>query len=218
MGLFDIFRRNGPIRDAVGLAEFIDQRAAFLVQKGIYEYARARAGHYGKVLFRDPAFVAASDRSRWCAYPLGLAMVAEVAEGVLCPAAKDERLAQLDGIRALILAVFDRYPVPPALGSGIWRGLRGELEQRLGLIGLHPPKWSKDVPEALWQSYFDVMPIHEKLRRPDALTIRNYLRVTLINIHDELTKRLDVPAVAQSLRGPQEWPGLGPAAAAVAPN
>ena len=33
----------------------------FLVQKGIYEYSRARAGHYAKVLFREPEFQAAAD-------------------------------------------------------------------------------------------------------------------------------------------------------------
>ncbi len=47
------------------------------------------------------------------------------------------------------------------------------------------------------------MPIHEKLRGSDFPTIRNYLRVTLCNIHDEFTKRLDAAAVAAALRGDQ---------------
>ena len=41
------------------------------------------------------------------------------------------------------------------------------------------------------------MPIHEKLRGRDFPTIRNYLRVTLCNIHDELTKRMDAPALVR---------------------
>ena len=65
------------------LADFIDGNAAFLMQKGIYEYSRARAGHYAKVLFPKPEFQAAVEMSRWQAYPLGLAMVAEMVEGVL---------------------------------------------------------------------------------------------------------------------------------------
>ena len=44
------------------------------------------------------------------------------------------------------------------------------------------------------------MPIHEKLRAPDFPAIRNYLRVSLINIHDELIGALDVPAVVQCAR------------------
>ena len=41
--------------------------------------------------------------------------------------------------------------------------------------------------------------IHEKMRTKDELTTRNYLRVTMINIHDELTKRIDASAVAADL-------------------
>jgi hypothetical protein len=44
-----------------------------------------------------------------------------------------------------------------------------------------------------------LMPIHEKLRAADRLAITSYLRISLINIHDALIKRLDVPAVARSL-------------------
>jgi len=44
------------------------------------------------------------------------------------------------------------------------------------------------------------MPIHEKLRTAEFPTIRNYLRVTLCNIHDELTQRLDATTMAASLR------------------
>ena len=53
------------------------------MQKGLYEYSRARAGHYSKVLFREPSFQAAVEVSRWRAYPLGLAIVAEAVAGVL---------------------------------------------------------------------------------------------------------------------------------------
>jgi hypothetical protein len=44
------------------------------------------------------------------------------------------------------------------------------------------------------------MPIHEKLRARDFPTIRNYLKVTLCNIHDEFTRRMDGPALVAALR------------------
>ena len=200
MGLFDFFRRGSSIRDAAGLAEFIDRQAAFVVQKGIYEYARARAGHYSKVLFKEPDFQAACDVSRWRAYPIGLAMVAEVVEGVLRPLAANDENRQREALVSLVLAIFDRYPVPAAIGETAWTELRAELEQRLKLIGFHATKWAKDVPEQFDESYFNLLPIHEKLRGRDFPTTRNYLRVTMTNVHDELTKRLDAPATAQSLR------------------
>ena len=54
MKLFEkLFRPRPPIRDREALADFIDAQSAFIVQKGIYEYSRARAGHYAKVLFAE---------------------------------------------------------------------------------------------------------------------------------------------------------------------
>ena len=57
MKLFEkLFRPRPPIRDLQALADFIDAQSAFIVQKGIYEYSRARAGHYAKVLFAEEGF------------------------------------------------------------------------------------------------------------------------------------------------------------------
>jgi hypothetical protein len=197
MGLLDFLRRKPPICDAAAVGAFIDENAAFLVQKGIYEYARARAGHYAKVLFKEPGFHAAVEVSRWSAYPLGLAMVAEMVQGVLRANAADPRAA-LDLVSTLALGIFDRYPVPAALGEQAWSERRAELARQLQLIGLHPPKRVIDIPEQWAQTYFELMPIHEKLRGRDFPTTRNYLRVTMCNIHGEFIERLDVPAVAAS--------------------
>ena len=199
MRFLELFRRRAPIRDAQGLAEFIDRQSAFLVQKGIYEYSRARAGHYSKVLFAEAGFQAAVEQSRWRAYPLGLSMVAEVVEGVLRPYGTD-RKRQLDALSAVVLSVFDRYPIPAALGEEAWSEARVELVRQLQLIGLHAPKRAFDVCEPWAETYFNLMPIHEKLRRAEFPTIRNYLKVTLCNIHDEFTRRLDATALAAALR------------------
>ncbi len=191
MGLFDIFQRRRPIRDARELAEFIDGNAAFLIQKAIYEYSRARAGHYSKVLFKEPEFQKAVEESRWRAFPLGLAMVGEIAEGVMRHQAGADAPRDFEALVAVVLSVFDRYPVPDALGSEAWQQLRADLERRLRLVSLHPVKRALDVPEPYAERYFDLMPIHEKLRGRDLETTRNYLKVTLCNIHDELTKRIE---------------------------
>src|SRR6266850_7830676 len=106
-----LFRPRPPVRDLEALADFIDAQSAFIVQKGIYEYSRARAGHYAKVLFAEAEFLEAVERSRWQAYPLGLAMVGELVEGVLRRHTGEDRRRALDALAALVLAVFDRYPV-----------------------------------------------------------------------------------------------------------
>jgi hypothetical protein len=98
-----------------------------------------------------------------------------------------------------VLSVFDRYPTPAALGATAWDEARGELRRQLELVATHGRKPVKDIPEPFAQKYFSLMPIHQKLRGPDFPTIRNYLSVTLCNIHDELTKRMDPQSVAACL-------------------
>ena len=200
MKLFEkLFRPRPPIRDRKTLADFIDAQSAFIVQKGIYEYSRARAGHYAKVLFAEEGFAQSVERARWQAFPLGLSMVGEMVEGVLASQAGTQRRGILDQLISVVLSVFDRYPVPPAIGEAGWQEARRDLKHRLDLVGGHAPKRVMDIPDPLAESYFAMMPIHEKLRGRDFDTTRNYLRVSLCNIHDELVDRIDAPAVTSGL-------------------
>jgi hypothetical protein len=66
-------------------------------------------------------------------------------------------------------------------------------------MSLHPPKRAMDIPETLAKTYFDLMPIHEKLRGRDFPTTHNYLKVTMCNIHAELMQRMDIPALSHLL-------------------
>ena len=84
-----------------------------------------------------------------------------------------------------------------------WRDARSELERRLGLIGMHAVKAAKDIPEPFAKAYFALIPIEKKLRASEFPTIRNYLRVSLCNIHDEFFKRADVAALAAMLSAPR---------------
>ena len=200
MSFFGFFRRWPPIRQIEELAHFIDGNAAMLTQKGIYEYSRARAGHYAKVLFSEREFHEAAERSRWQAYPLGLAMVGEMVEGVLRPYSGEDRRSVLDPLVQLVLSIFDRYPVPACLDEAVWEDARRELAHRLDTVGIHAVKLVKDVPDQFAESYFALMPIHEKMRGRDFPTMRNYLRIVLVNVHDELIKRVDAPAIVAALR------------------
>lgn len=200
MKLFEkLFRPRPPIRDLAALADFIDAQSAFIVQKGIYEYSRARAGHYAKVLFAEEGFAQSVERARWQAFPLGLSMVGEMVEGALASQLGLPRRETLDRLIPVVLSVFDRYPVPPSLGEEAWLAARSDLAHRLDLAGGHAPKRVMDIPEPLAEAYFAMMPIHEKLRGRDFQTTRNYLRVSLCNIYDELIARMDKTALQRSL-------------------
>ena len=201
MKLFEkLFRPRPPIRDREALADFIDAQSAFIVQKGIYEYSRARAGHYAKVLFAEKGFAQSVEHARWQAYPLGLAMVGEMIEGVLASQLTGmSRRQMLDQLIPVVLSVFDRYPIPPSIGEEAWLDARRDLAHRLDLVTGHAPKRVMDIPDPLAETYFAMMPIHEKLRGRDLQTTRNYLRVSLCNIHDELVERMDRAALQLAL-------------------
>jgi hypothetical protein len=194
-----LFRPRPPIRDREALADFIDAQSAFIVQKGIYEYSRARAGHYAKVLFAEEGFAQSVEHARWQAFPLGLSMVGEMIDGVLGSQTGMQRREILDQLIIVVLSVFDRYPIPPSIGDEAWLEARRDLTRRLDLVGGRAPKRVMDIPEPLAESYFAMMPIHEKLRGRDFETTRNYLRVSLCNIHDELVDRIDAAAVIGAL-------------------
>jgi len=196
MDLLKMLRRPPAIRDIAGLAQFVDEQAAFLVQKGIYEYSRARAGHYAKVLLAETSFLDAVERSRWQAYPLGLLMIAEMVEGVLSDGGHEVS----HELAALVVSVCDRYAPPASLTEAEWHGVRQRLAERLGGIRRRPRKPVKDIPEPFAADYFALMPIHEKLRGRDFSTVHSYLKVTLCNIHDELLGRVELAALAAALR------------------
>jgi hypothetical protein len=199
MALFGFFRRRPPICQVEELADFVDQQSAYLVQRYIYDYTHALAGPYSKSLLTQPEFMQAVERTRWQAYPLGLAMVGEMVDGVLRPYAGGDGLAVLNPLGELVLGVFDRYAVPSQLGAGAWDELRAELARKLDQVGLHAPKLVTDIPEPYAERYFNMMPFDKDILSNDVPTTRSYLRLTLTNIRDELVKRMDAESIAVAL-------------------
>lgn len=199
MGFFDMFRRRQPIAGRAALVEFIDTQSAFLAQKGMFEYSRARAGPYGNILFTDKTFLAELEKSRWLGFPIALAMVAEAVEGALRPAAGEQRDTALKAVVAATLEIFDRYPQPASLEAEQWAKVRDELAHDLTFVGLHGVKRVMDVPARFVDRYVTAMPIHEKLMTKDVPTIHNYLKTNLCNVHAEFVRRADVDALVASL-------------------
>jgi hypothetical protein len=202
MGLLDFLRRRKPpIRTPQELAGFIDEQAAFLVQKGIYDYSRARSGHYSKVMLADPGFQNALDRSRWRAFPLGLAMVGETVETVLAPHSDGDRRRELDPLIELVLSVYDRYSRPPALTGEEWAAGRADLALHLERLSTHPPKRVIDIPVPFAERYFGMMPFDKPFLTPDAPTARSFMQLHLIKVQEELIKRMDAGEMIGALDG-----------------
>lgn len=197
LGIPAFFGRKPPIDTREKLVEFLDSRSAFLIQKNIFDYARARAGPYFKVMIIEEDFKRSVEVSRWTGYPVGLAAVAEIARGVLFADADRKPLG--DAISSATLAAFDKYPAPEALGEDAWKSARETLLLRLSQMNLHPPKPAKDVILPYGKLIYDAQPVHEELRKNDFEMIQAQLRVNLVNMHIEFEERARKPALLADL-------------------
>jgi hypothetical protein len=200
MDLFGFFKRKPPISEPKDLADFIDEHAAFLMQKGIYEYSRARAGPHANKMLTEPEFLTMVEMSRWRAYPLGLTMLGEMVEGVLRPHAGNDKRAFTDDFIDLLLSVFDRYPVPPPIGKEAWLDARSALALSVDQVSMHPPKRVIDIPVQYADRYFDMMPIHKDMRTQDVGTTLNFLKLNLANMHEDLTNRMNAAEMVEKIR------------------
>ncbi len=198
MGFFDWFRSPPPIADRPALIEHLDSRAAFIVQKGIFEFSRAAAGMMFISLLKERAFADAVDQARWKSYPLGLLMVTEMVHGVLRPAATGA-MPLAEALQQAAFTVIDRYPVPKPLGAEAWAAARANLGRRVIHIALHPPKAVKDIPIPMADQFFLNLPIHESLRGRDDTIVTNNLRTNLLGLYDDFERRADAVALVRAL-------------------
>jgi hypothetical protein len=197
LGIPAYFGRKPPIDSREKLVEFLDTRSAFLIQKNIFDYARARSGPYFSQIIKEQAFKDSVEVSRWTGFPTGLAALAEIVRGVLFQSAERKPLS--DAVSSAALSAFDKYPVPEALGEETWKKARETLIERLALIDSHPPKFAKDVILPYAQVLYDSQPIHEELRKRDFEMIQAQLRINLVTMHDEFEKRADKRALLTDL-------------------
>jgi len=201
VGIFDLFRRPPAIATLPALDDFLDSQTAFLVQKCIFEYARARSGILSDKLFKEPAFVAAVEESRWQNYAIGLGHVALMVDAALRPLAPDRAAALADGLVGAVDRVVGRYDVPAGFPPDFWTGARDEIEGRLRRASLARPHAVKDIPKEEFKTFFGRLPIHKDLRGYDFVLVRNNLRVNLCRAYETFLARMDGPALVALLTG-----------------
>jgi hypothetical protein len=200
MALFGLFgRKKSPIRDPRDLADFIDGQASALVQEGILQHVRARAGDQAESLLAEEAFSRLADTARWRTYPLGLAMIAEMIDGLLRPQAGTQQRALSDETIDLVLGVFDRHPVPDAIGKNAWLDARSDLALRLDQISTQSPRNVADVPAQYMKRFLAEMPAHASMTHSEAGASLDALKRVLVREHEDLASRMDAEAMTREL-------------------
>ena len=194
-------RGPAPITDRAGLVDFIESRAAFVVQKSIMDYSRARSGPFFTSLLKEEPFRQAVAWSRWTLYPTGLAMVGEMVDA-FARSGGAAPVASAEGVARLAAAAMDVHAADQEIGTEAWAAARAELIDTLERLSGRPPKPVKDMPLAYWEHVFANMPIHENRREGDSEVVRNHLRSNLCAMYAELEKRITPGRLAALVTAP----------------
>ena len=185
--------------EASALADFLDRQSAFMVQKCIYEYSRARSGLLSSKLMKEAAFKAAVEEARWRGYPLCLQSVALMVEQTLRPTAGAAAPAMRQGLAGAVANVCSRYPVPPGIEAGFWPEAQSSIAGRLDQAGLAAARAVKDIPLEIAGQVFAALPIHADLRPEDRELVTNNLRGNLCRIYEEFVAVADPEPLIRSL-------------------
>ena len=212
MGLLRSLRRKTAIGTRAELETFLDRQAAFMVQKCIFEYSRARSGVLSSQLFKEVAFKGAVEDARWRNYPLCLQNSALMVERALRPAADGAAPAMREGLIATVRAVCRRYPPPRGMQADFWELAEEQIARRIRQAGLAAPRPVKDIPHDTAKAFFASLPIHPDLTSFDFELVTNNLRVNLCRAYEDFVAVADVPALIAALAaappsGPAGEPG-----------
>ena len=198
MGLFGFLRGRPPVADRKALEDFLDRQAAFMSQKAVFEYSRARSGLLSSKLFKEQAFKAAVEEARWRNYPLCLQNAVLMVEVALRPHAEDAT-AMRQGLSAVVGNICGRYAIPAGFEADFWGSAHEEIGRRIDRAGLAAPRAVKDIPNEMADRFIANLPIHANLRGDDRILLTNNLRVHLCRAYDDFIAAADSPRLADAL-------------------
>lgn len=206
MGLLDrflpgLFSRAQPVSSAAELADFMDSRAAFLSQKCVVEFCRVRAGVHWEKLFGEAEFQEELRQARWKSYPPAFAMIAEMVEGVLRPAAGLRQRQLPAALEGVAREVFERYPDPDKAPESFWSDALDLVRERLAATQDGAPRPVRDVPKSTARAIFNALPLHKDVVTNDYDYIFNNLRMNLLRIHDDFVEVVKPEQVVVELLG-----------------
>jgi hypothetical protein len=204
MGLIEnlvtkLFRKEPVIASREALAGFIDSRAAFLSQKCVVEFCRVRSGVYWQKLFSEDEFRESLRVSCWNSYPPATAMIVEMVEGAIRPAAGIRQRRLPDALMQVVDDVFARHPVPAGAPDTFWTDARALVRERLDATQSGPPRPVRKVAEPMAKLIHKALPLHPNLVSHDYDYIRNNLRMNLLRAYEDFVEAADLEKLARDL-------------------
>jgi hypothetical protein len=209
LGLFGKKERRTAVADYPGLLDFLDSRSAFLSQKCVYEYCRARSGLNWEPLMREAAFIEAYNASRWDAYAAALSDLVILMEGRLRPADTRQHARLVDRLLVAAAEVLARHRTEAERQQG-WGEEIGQLRDRLNQAQLGPPRPAAEIAKVGGRRIYETLPLHADMTKHDRELVTNAVRFNFSRIAADLEGELDVAKVQAAILA-EPPPAGGPA-------
>jgi len=177
------------------LGPFLEQNAWLVAQKSVIGYCHVKTQLPIQELIKDKPFAEAYDVAVWEAYVAALADLMLVAETFLRPAANGHGAALVDRLTATFEALLTAHEHPPHRPDG-WREEVAALRERLAGATLAPPQSIRQIATTASARIFASLPIHKRLRAPDAPAVEANVQFLMVGLAHEFEKRLDHAAIA----------------------
>ena len=193
-------RRRDPDRIATyaDFLDFLESRSAFLAQKCVFEYCRARTGLNWDKLMLEQEFLAAYETSRWEAFGAALADLAVFLEGRLRPADTRLHARLVDRLLVAVAVVLARHPLPAHRPEG-WGEEIAQLRERLNNTQLGQPLAAAEVAKTAGARIYAGLPLHKDMTRHDRELVTNAVRFNFSRIASDLEQQLEVEPLLREL-------------------
>jgi len=210
-GLFGKRQRRSGIANYAEFLDFLDSRSAFIAQKCIYEYCRARSGLHWEKLMKEAGFLAAYEVSRWEGFAAALADLLVHFEGLLRPDDPRQHARLVDRLIVAAVEVLQRHPLPAHRADG-WADEIAALRERLNKTQLGHPPPAAEVARVGGRRIYQGLPLHRDMTKFDRQLVTNAVRFNFCRIAADLEADLDRQALLAELL--DERPSVAPPAAA----
>ena len=190
-------RRWAPVTTGQELADFVAAQTAYVAQRSVIEYCRARTGLNWEKLALERQFLDRLEVCRWEAYAIVLAEVAELALIRLRRDRAADPQAYLPGLIAAAHAALVRHPVPGHRST--WTDAAEAIERHLARAVLAAPRPVHLLGLQSADAIFDLLPIHADLRPQDREMFQNSVRFAICGAFDAMSRCFDVPALEAAL-------------------
>ncbi|MEP7029311.1 MAG: hypothetical protein ABI830_00090 [Pseudolabrys sp.] len=194
-GLISIRRGNTPIDDFAKLQDFVATRSAYVGQKTLYSYVKARMGIRYPAMFANDKVMASLNIAKMHVFAGCLSDLTIHAVGVALhdqPVGNDERQAMAlrcyeHGLQGNAAAAPAEFSVQDSISEFTNRAAATDWR-----VAARAPENFTASPKALYRW----APIAEELKKFDAVIVANSMKFAWRDILEQFHKRIDPAAVA----------------------